>query len=110
MLRDEGKNHRRIFRALALMNGGGIGQGELIEFPKGILDSPAVKVDVDGAFFQIDLRDAPDVALEHFFLVVVDMLEDFITRRIRPAKALNLRGSGGIEALLEHHIERSCPD
>ena len=73
------------------MNRGSIGQGEFIEFPEGILHGPAIKVDVEDSFFEIDLCDPPDVAVEDLFLVIVDVLKDFITRRIRPAKALELR-------------------
>src|SRR5262245_12479308 len=89
------------------MNRSGIGEREFIKFSKSILHRPAVKVDQDGAFLQIDLRDPPDVAVEHLFLVVVNVLQHFVARRIGPAKALELWGSRGIEPLLEGGIQRS---
>jgi len=89
------------------MNRGGLGLGEFIEFSKSILHHPAIKSDLDDPFVQIDLCDPPNVAVEDLFLVIVDVLENFIAGRIRPAKALELRGSGRIEPLLERDIQ--CP-
>src|SRR5215813_10028136 len=87
------------------MDRGRIRQRELIQFSEGILYTPAVKVDVEDAFFEINLGDAPDIAVEDLFLVVVDLLQHFVPGRIVPAKTLQLRGSGGIEPLLQCAIE-----
>src|SRR5262249_24079743 len=87
------------------MNRGRIGQRELIELSKPIVYPPAVKIDLDNSLFEIDLGDAPDIAVEDLFLIVIDLLQHFVPRRIAPAEALELRGSGGIEPLLQCAIE-----
>src|SRR5262245_35096516 len=110
MLGDEGNHYRWIFRALALMDRGGIGQRELIEFTIGILDLASLKLHVHHALLWVNLPNAADVAIKDLFVIVIDMLEHFIARGIGPAKALELRSGLGIELLLEGAIEGACAD
>src|SRR5215510_10014678 len=105
MLGDEGNHHRWIFRALALMDRGGIGQRQLIEFTSGILDLAPLKLHLHHTLVQVNLSNAADVAIEDLFVIVIDVLEYFIARGIGPAKALELRRGLGIELLLEDAIE-----
>src|SRR5262249_51791772 len=55
VLRGQGYHHHWIFRALAFMHGGRIGQGYFIQFSDVIADDAPVKVDLNLAGLDIDL-------------------------------------------------------
>ena len=110
MLGAERNHHRGIFRSLAFMDRGRVGQRELIEFAKRIQHRATLNVDVHPPFFQVNVANASDVAVEHLFIIVVDLLEHFIARRIGPTKPLELRGRVGIELLLQRTVERARAD
>src|SRR5581483_9593663 len=105
MLGAERQHYGGILRALTLMDRGRIGECELIEFTTGIRYRAALEIHVHYPFLQVNLGDASDIAVEHLFVVVVDLLEHFIARRIGPAKPLQLWRCGGIELLLQRTIE-----
>ena len=65
MLRAERHRHGGILRALAFVDRSRVGQGEFIEFANRIQHDASVKIDMHHTFFQVNLRDAPDIAIEH---------------------------------------------
>src|SRR5262249_7135415 len=85
----------------------GIGEGDFIQFPDVIGDEPTLKVNPDFPFLHIHLDHLPDVTVVDIFVVIIDRLEDFIARRVGPAKPRVLCMLHMIEDLLDHAIECS---
>ena len=67
----DGDDHYRELGALGLVDGGGVGQSDLVQFGVVILDFAAVEVDGKRAVFGIYGADVADVAVEDFLVVVV---------------------------------------
>src|ERR1700733_427900 len=99
---------RRGFLGLALVDGWGIGQHQLIELTEAIAHRSAVKRDHKLAFLQIDpLHDAKITVVDLTIVVVLD-LHDLVAWTEGPAKTLDVRLAGWIERLLQLDVQRAC--
>jgi hypothetical protein len=87
------------------MHRGRIGQGHFIQFPDVVADDASVKVNLDLAVLDIDLGHTANVPLEDVLFVIIDRLNDFISRGIGPPKPCHTRRRLRIEGLLEHRVE-----
>jgi hypothetical protein len=79
VLRGQRNPDEGILGPLTFLHGGRRGQGHVIQFADVIGDEPALKVNLDLAFFRIDLGYLPDITIVDILLVVINRLEDFIT-------------------------------
>jgi hypothetical protein len=100
----DGQDHHRILAALALVNGRGVGEVQLVQLVEVILHDPIVEPDMQFLLHVVDLGHAADVAVEHVFVVVVDHLHDLVAHAEGPAVALDGR-TGRVQCLLEDRIE-----
>ena len=89
-------NHGRVLRALALMDGRGIGRYQRVELAKAVGDRTAVEAGLKFARVGIDVVDIADVAVVDVLVVVVLDLHDLIARREGPAEALDFAIAGRI--------------
>src|SRR5689334_797294 len=87
----------RVLRALALMDGHGIGRDQRVELAKAVGDRTAVEAGVEFADIGIDVVDITDVTVIDLLVVVVLDLHDLIARRESPIEALDLAIAGRIE-------------
>ena len=101
-------DHGGIFRALALVDGRGIGRHQHVEFAKSVGDGPAVKAGDDLAGVGIDVVDIADVAVVDLLVVVVLDLHDLVAGGEGPAEPLDLAIAGGIERGLQLDVQRPC--
>lgn len=67
----DGDDDYRILAALALVDCGGVGKVQLVEFGARISHFLAVEVDGEDSVFHVYVGDKADVAIEHFLGVVV---------------------------------------
>jgi hypothetical protein len=101
MLRHDRNDHGRIFRALALMNGGRVGGHQHVKFAKAVGNGSAVKVDDEIALGGIDIIDFANVAIIDVLVIVILDLHDLIAACEGPAKPFDLAIPRGIECSLQ---------
>src|SRR6185437_7422747 len=107
MLRHQRDHHRRIFRALALVDRRSIRQHQLIEFAEAVGHLPAVKADDKLALLLSDpLHDAKIAVVDLTVVIVLD-LHDLVARTEGPAKTLNACLAWWIERLLQFDVQRA---
>jgi len=109
MLGQERKDHGRILAPLSLVDGGGIGQHQFIQFGKIINDQPSVHFDPNFLVLGVNLADASQVAVEDFLIVVVAHLHHFVMEAVggtTPYERFGLR----IQGLLELPVQPVSAD
>ena len=110
MLRHERNDHRWVFRALALVDARGVRRHKGVELAKAIGDRAPVKTGGEFAFFRLNVRHKPDVAVVDLLVIVVFDLHDLVAWREGPPEPFHLAISGGIERGLQFNIEGPCSD
>ncbi len=85
MVHQDRHNHNRIFRALGLMDGRRIGVHQLVQLCHVILDQAAVKIHLHRPLFHVYGGNHPDIAVEHFLVVVIFNLHHLIVHTERKA-------------------------
>src|SRR4029453_14515508 len=86
-----------IFGALALVDRGGIGRNQHVEFTKSVSDGSAVETSDKFSRIRIDVVDVADVAVIDLLVVVVLDLHHLVAGREGPAEPLHFAVTGGIE-------------
>ena len=78
-----------VLGTLRLVDGGGVGEHNLVQLTELIDNLPAVEIDQDLCFTCVDCGDEPDVTVEGVFLVVVLNLHHLVTDAISEPETLN---------------------
>jgi hypothetical protein len=71
VLRRQRDEHGWVFRALALKDGRRIGQHQLIQLAKAVIDVADVEIDAELAFLYVNARHDTEIAVVDFPIVVV---------------------------------------
>ena len=95
MLSEHRDDYSGIFRALALVDGRGIGRHQHVEFPKSVCDGATVEARNDLTGIGVDVVDIADIAVVDLFVVIVLDLHDLVAGGKGPAEALDLAIAGG---------------
>ena len=98
-------DHGGIFRALAFVNGRGIGRYQHVEFAKSVSDGSTVKAGNDLACIGVDVVDIADVAVVDLLIVIVLDLHDLVAGGEGPAEPLHLAITGGVERCLQFDVQ-----
>src|SRR5260370_16914456 len=107
MLSAERDHDGWVFRALALVDGRRIGQHQLVQLTKAVIDVPAVEIDAELAFLHVDARYDAEIAVVDVLVVVVLDLHHLIARAEGPAEALDADLAGRVQRVLQLDIERA---
>src|ERR1700730_6685969 len=110
VLRHDWDHHGRIFRALAFVDGRGVGRNQRVEFAKPVSDAAAVEAGGELAVIGINIVDVADVAVINLLVVVVLDLHSLVAGREGPTEPLDLALSGGGQRRLQFDVERACAD
>ena len=105
----EGHDDDGVFAPLALVDGAGVGQDELVQLGDVIGDIPAVEVDLELPLLHIHMADHADVPVEDLLVVVIADLHDLVVQAVlgaAPAQADSRR----IQDLLQLLVEIGGPD
>ena len=78
----QGHDHDGVFRALRLVDGGGIGQRQLVEFRVLVLDAVAVERDSQSPLLHVHMLHRADITVENVLIVVVAYLHHAVTPAI----------------------------
>ena len=100
----QGHDHDGIFRALRLMDGGGVGQRQLVEFRVLVLDAVAIERDSQRPLLRVNILHRADVAVEHVLVVVVAYLHHAIAPTVLES-ATRKAVANGIDSLLKGDIQ-----
>src|SRR5262249_61352808 len=92
---------RRIFRALALVNGGSVSGHQRVEFAKFIGDGSTIEARFEHTLGGIDIIDHTNVTVVDLLVVVVFNLHDFVAWSERPAEPFDLALAGRIKRGLQ---------
>src|SRR5271166_6110175 len=103
-------DHRGIFRALALVDGGGVGGNQRIKFAEAVGHRTPVEARYEFARLGIDVVDGADVAVVDLLVVVILDLHDLVARGKGPAEPLDLAFAGGVQHRLQFDVERTRAD
>jgi hypothetical protein len=71
MLRQQRNDHRRIFRALALVDGHGVGRHQGVQLAEGVDNGTSVETGGELAVVGADIQDMADVAVVNLLVVIV---------------------------------------
>src|SRR5260370_4280265 len=104
MLSAERNHDGWIFRALALVDGRRVGQHQLIQLAKAVIDVAAVEIDAELAFLHIDARHDAEVAIVDVLVVIVLDLHDLVARTEGPAEALDADLARRVQSVLKLDI------
>ena len=110
MLRHDWDHHGRIFRALAFVDGRGVGQHQRVAFAKPVADGAAVEASGELAIIGINIFNVADVTVINLLIVVVLDLHHLVAGRKGPTEPLDLTLSGGVQRRLLFDVERACAD
>ena len=112
MLHGQRDDHRGKFRTLALVDADGVGRFHLVEFAELVNHPASVEFDPDLARIRVDGGHASDVAVEHFFVIVVARLQDFVARAEFRAEPFDFRtvGPRRIERALQRGVQFPDPE
>jgi DNA-binding Lrp family transcriptional regulator len=110
VLHHDRDDHGRIFRALAFVDGRGVGRHQRVEFAKPVGDGAAVEASGELAVVGINIVDVADVAVIDLLVVVVLDLHYLVAGRKAPTEPLDLALSGGVQRRLQFNVERACAD
>ena len=100
-------HHRRELRALRLVDGHRVGQGDFVQLSEFVWHQPVVEADRKLLFDGIDLLDDADIAVEHFLLVVVLSLDNLVTHLESPSKPFSggLTRSNRVQSTLKRRVQ-----
>ncbi len=104
MRRHDGDNHDGVLRALRLVDGGGVGEDDLVELGGLVLGGCPVEVHRDGPLLRVHAPDGAYVAVEHVLVVVVAHLHD----PVPGAETVSAPADGvprRVERLLEQDVQ-----
>ncbi len=104
MLGHEGHDDGLVLASLGLVDGDGVGQGDVHELVPLVAHRPAVEVDEQRPPGLVGLEDGADVAVEDVLVVVVADLHDLVARPERARADLKALPAG-VEAGLELGVE-----
>src|ERR1700677_4740326 len=105
MLGEDWDDHGRVFRALTLVDGHGVGGNKRVEFAEAVGHRAPIEAGRQFASLGIDIVDVADVAIVDFLVIVVLDLHDLVAWRERPTKTLDLAFTGGIKSRLYFDVE-----
>src|SRR5438105_8794693 len=100
----------RVFGALALVDGCGVGRYQRVEFAEAVGDSAAVETGGEFACVGIDIVDVAAVAVVDVFVVVVLDLHDLVAGGEGPTETLDLALAGGVQRRLKFDVQRAGCD
>src|SRR5207302_1262038 len=80
MLSAERDQNGWVFRALALVGGRRIGQHQLIQLAKAVIDVAPVEIDAEFALLHVDVRHGAEIAVVDVLVVIVLDLYDLVAR------------------------------
>jgi hypothetical protein len=89
VLRHDRDHDGRVLRALALVDGRGVGRHQGIKFAKAVSDRSSIETGGKLTFVWIDILHVSDVAVADLLVVIVFDLHDFVARREGPAEPLD---------------------
>ena len=75
-------DYDRIFRTLGLMDRGGVGQRQLVQFCHIVFDHAVIKQDGERPILKVNLLDPADVPVENLLIVVVLDLHDPVVQAV----------------------------
>ena len=107
MLRRERDHDGGKLRALGFVDGYGVSECYFVQLAKIVNHLPLIELHRDLALDQVDLRNLPNVAVEHVLVVVVLRLDDLVPDPEPPAELLHdwFLGPGRIQLGLESRVQ-----
>ena len=102
-----GDDHDGVFRTLTLVDGGGIGQGQLIQLRGLVFYQMVFENHGDGAVFHTYLLHDSDVAVEYVLVVIIPYLHHAVALLVGGSATADTQG-GCVERLLQHHVQIGC--
>jgi hypothetical protein len=100
----------RVFRALAFMDGCGIGRHQCVEFREAVSDQPSVKGCRELTVIRLDIPDVADVTVVDLLVAVVLDVHNLIAGRESPAEPLDLALPSGVQRRLQLDVQRARTD
>lgn len=97
-------DHDRVFRALRLVEGRGMGKRQFVEFRYVVLDPFTVEIDFQRLIFRIHLTDITQIAVEHILSIVVAQLHHAVALSVGVASAAETRPRR-VQGLLQGEIQ-----
>lgn len=85
-----------------------VGQSDLVQLAEFIVHVPVIEADGQPAFFLVDAEYPANVAVEHFLVAVIDVLDHLVAGRIGRAVFADLQLALAIQAGLQLDFQRSC--
>src|SRR6266496_1051819 len=110
VLRHDRDHNGWIFRALALMDGRGVGRHQGVEFAKAIGDRASVEPGDELAVIRLNVLHVADVAVVDLLVVVVLDLHDFVAGREGPAEPLDLAFARRVQRRLKFNVKGARAD
>ena len=110
VLGQDRNDHGGILRALALVDGGGVGGNQRVKLAEAVGHRAPVEARHEFARLGIDVDDITDVAVVDFLVVVILDLHDLVAGRKGPAETLDLAFAGGVQRRLQFDVERTRAD
>lgn len=100
----------RVFRALAFVDGCGIGRHQCVEFAEAVNDQASVKGCSELTVIRLDIPDVADVTVVDLLVVIVLDLHNLIAGRESPAESLDLTLPSGVQRHLQLDVKRASAD
>ena len=97
-------DHDRVFQALRLVEGRGMGKRQFVEFRYVVLDPFTVEIDFQRLIFRIHLTDITQIAVEHILSIVVAQLHYAVALSVGVASAAETRPRR-VQGLLQGEIQ-----
>src|SRR5262249_17306630 len=110
MLRQHWNDDRRIFGALALVDGHGVSRNQGVQLAEAVDYGTPIETGSEFAIFRIDFHDVADIAVVDLLVVVVLDLHDLVAGCEDPAESLDLTFAGRIQCRLQFDVERARTD
>src|SRR5262249_18272707 len=107
MLRQHWNDDRRVFRALALVDGYGIGRNERVQLAEAIGDGTSVEARSKLAFVKVEIHHIADIAVVDLLVVVFLDLHDLVAGCEGPAESFDLAFARRIQCRLQFDVERA---
>src|SRR6516165_2338120 len=100
-------DHRRVLRALALMDCRRVGEHQLVELAKAVGNFAAIEIDVELAFLHVDVGHDAEVPVVDLLVIIVLDLHDLVARTEGPAETVNADLARRVQHVLQLYIERA---
>src|SRR5262249_39802358 len=105
MLCQHWNDDRRIFRALALVDGHGVGRHQGVQLAEAVDYGTPIEAGSELALIKVDIHDIADIAVVDLFVVIVLDLHHLVAGREGPAESLDLTFVGRIQGRLQFDIQ-----